>query len=513
MAHASSALTPHARVSLFQPGFRARVASISMRVPSIVGAVAAIALALFVGCGSPPPTSSPDVEDHLCPVLFPAGSPVDTVTVALFGAVDATHAPNWTNRSEQIVFTHLYETLSIESAMCDRDALARAILSDSGRVATFTLRAGARYWDGTPVNARDVVDILRRGLDNLDDVDSLVALDEHRLQVHVARADFDWTALESPALAIVKRDGPLWPVGTGSYRIGLDEEGTTVVEPMNPDRDPVVRFLDTRNVDPRDLIDGSFQPLIDMMVLDDAVAVGYARSQGLERVELSPAVAYVWLSPSRADAIHRGGQLPMIPLSALQAMVRDAVTTANAQPLEESDPRWTRSLACSTAADRFVPVPGYIVLPTDRRTHRIAYDKRDPMSRDIVERIIALAGGDTSSSQTLALLSALPGILKPAPPVALGIDQIALAENLRHGNEFAYVVAVRLNRPEPCFVKDELVRAAPWLALGTERKALPICVVGSYVVAAKVDRGYGYDLRLDPYGGFIVVGRNPGEPR
>jgi hypothetical protein len=136
------------------------------------------------------------------------------------------------------------------------------------------------------------------------------------------------------------------------------------------------------------------------------------------------------------------------------------------------------------------------------------------MSRDITERIIALAGGDTSSAQTLALLSAVPGLVAGGPPVAVGMDETALAESLRQGSEFAYVVAVHLNRPEPCFARDELLKAAPWLAqTDVERKALPLCLVGSYVVAAKVDRGYGYDLRLDPYGGFIVVGRDPEEPR
>lgn len=486
-----------------------------MRVPCIVGSVGALALAAALSCGQAPPTSSPHIDDHICPVLFPAGNSVDTVTVALFDAIDATHAPNWTNRSEQIVFTHLYETLSIKSAMCGREALASAVLSDSGRVATFTLRAGARYWDGSPVTARDVVGILRRGLNNLRGVDSLVALDERRLRVHAASRDFDWTALESPALAIVKRDGPLWPVGTGSYRIEVDEKGTTIVEPMDPKRDPIVRFLDRRNVDPRDLIDGSSWPLIDVMVLDDAVAVGYAQGQGLQRVELSPVEAYVLLSPPRADAIYRGNSVPMVPRSALQEMARDAVTSANAQPLEESDPRWARSKGCNTASDDPVRMASYYQVPEDTRPHRIAYDLSDSMSRDIAERIIALARGDTSASQVAAIHAALPGLIENGKsPAATGLETVALADNLREGREFAYVVATPINRPEPCFVAKELTRIAPWLAQrDVEQKALPLCVVGSYVVAAKVDRGYGYDLRLDPYGGFIVVGRDPGEPR
>jgi len=137
------------------------------------------------------------------------------------------------------------------------------------------------------------------------------------------------------------------------------------------------------------------------------------------------------------------------------------------------------------------------------------------MSRDIVERVIALAGGDTSTTQTIAIRSAIPGLIEAGKPaVAAGMDRFTLLDNLRQGIEFAYVLSVALNRPEPCFVSAELARVAPWLApTDVERKALPLCVVGSYVVAAKVDRGYGYDLRLDPYGGFIVVGRDPGEPR
>ncbi len=481
-----------------------------MRVPSIVGVVVAVVLAAALGCGSPPPSSSPEIADHLCPVLFPAGDPVDTVTVALFDRVDASHAPNWTNRSEQILFAHLYETLSIESAMCAREPLAQVALSDSARVATFTLREGARFWDGTPVTARDATTSLIQG----ESIDSVFALDKRRLRVRL-RGNVDWAALESPRLAIVKWEGKRWPIGTGSYRFASEQRGTIILEPTDPERDPVLRFIDARNVDPRDLIDGSFQPLVDVMVLDDVVAVDYARSQGLQHVELYPAKAYVLLSPPRAHAVYEGIQIPMIPRSALQSMAREAVRTVNAQALEESDPRWSRSRGCKTGGDSLVPMAGYMVATSVARPHRVAYDLTDPMSRDIAERIIALAGGDTNSStQAAAIHAALPGLIENGKAlVAAGMERIVFAENLLEGREFAYVLAVPINRPEPCFVAAALVKAAPWLAASSvERMALPLCVVGSFVVAAKTD-GFGYDLRLDPYGGFIVVGRDPEEPR
>src|SRR4029453_1201204 len=122
-----------------------------MRLPFIVGCAGALALAAALSCGHAPPTSSPDIDQHICPVLFPPGSPVDTVNVALFDAVDFSHAPNWTNRSEQIVFAHLYETLSVKAATCDSEPLTQVVLSDSGRVATFTLRRGVVFSDKTPV--------------------------------------------------------------------------------------------------------------------------------------------------------------------------------------------------------------------------------------------------------------------------------------------------------------------------------------------------------------------------
>lgn len=479
-----------------------------MRVPSIVGAVL---LASFVGCGSPPPAPSPDVEDHICPVLFPAGNPVDTVTVALLDFVDARHAPNWTNRSEQILFGHVYETLSIESSTCQREPLARVVLSDSGRVATFTLRPGASFWDGTPVRSRDVTAILLRSGSSLPGVHSIVALDERRFEMRLTTADFDWAMLESPALAIIKSGDSWWPMGTGRYRIAHQNMGSIIAEPMR-EKDPVIRFINSRNVDPRDIVDGSFRPLVDVVVLDEAVPVEYARSQGLQRVELFPAEAYVLVSPVRANAIHRGTQIPMIPLSALQSIARDAVTTANAQALEESDPRWIGGRSCGTGGDDVEKMPLYLV---EARAHRIAYDVTDTISREIVERVISIAGGDTSLSDIAAIHAALPGLSKKGKPlVAAAMKPEELMENLREGVEFAYVLRVPGNRPEPCFLSAQLLSVAPWLApAGVERKVLPLFVVGSYLFAAKVDRGYGYDLRLDPYGGFIVVGRDPEEPR
>src|SRR6266516_2555373 len=83
----------------------------------------------------------------------------DTVTIGLTEPVDPAHAPVPRNDAERLVFPQLYETLL--QVDCDGrivPGLARSWSADeAGRRWTFTLRDEARFWDGSPVTAQDVV--------------------------------------------------------------------------------------------------------------------------------------------------------------------------------------------------------------------------------------------------------------------------------------------------------------------------------------------------------------------
>ncbi|MGH7552076.1 MAG: ABC transporter substrate-binding protein, partial [Longimicrobiales bacterium] len=97
---------------------------------------------------------------------MPVGSQVQSppreglIVVGLEGAVDPANAPRPRNRAERLVFSQVYETLvRVDCEGRVVPGLAESwIRQPRGDEWLFTLRGDARFHDGAPVTARDVVE-------------------------------------------------------------------------------------------------------------------------------------------------------------------------------------------------------------------------------------------------------------------------------------------------------------------------------------------------------------------
>lgn len=464
-----------------------------MRVPSIVGAISVIVLATALGCGPKPPSS--EIEIPTCVNLWPQGSPSDTIRVALFDYVDTRHVPVWRNDAEEFVFRQLYETLpSVREWPCVAPSRLVESLTIREDTCRFTIRADARFWDGSPVKPRDIDSAVDRWHDAFAEVGTSAGHDDRHGEFHAHAPDWSW--LQASSSAVIRGSHGQWPLGTGPYQVDVDDtlaDGTFVASPVSG-RSPVVQFVDMRRTDVRDLFDGASSLSFDIVLSRDRTAVEYAVSLGrYEEVPLAFNRCYLLVSPNRALAIERGDSLPTLN-SLKHSFARDAVTGAVAVPIPPIE--WSQALQRC----RYAPAPPRSAGPTPSR--RIVYDERDATARDLADRIASLAASDP------AVAAALPGIDKGTSVVSVGLDPNDFSRSLASGSDFAYVVVMRYDLPAICGAVDELVRSAPWLGSNDPKfrsKALPLTKTASVAIVLKPAGGFGFDLELDEFRRAIIT--------
>jgi Bacterial extracellular solute-binding proteins, family 5 Middle len=385
---------------------------------------------------------------------MPATHPADTVTVVVFDKIDLAHAPWGQNREERFVFSHLYETLvTIDCHGVVQPGLAKSWKpgSDGWLV---ELRDGAKFWDESPVTARDVVESFGPALHGGIAIESVDVIDERHVLVHGHRGPPDIKLLAFPITA-VRKDSvtPGYPMGTGAWQI---DDGTPVAEAIAISpvlvHGPVVRFVRANPSDAKDLVSGQ----ADAMITDDPAVIDYARTK--PQVTLAPLpwdAVYAVLALSRLTLfIDECRMVSILPADLCERLAHDAVhvdakgssdlfyesrRAASRQPETVRDKRLTRVATES----------------------RVVYDKSDPTARALAERLVALAVTDTaSSSDARSLALALPGIDRRKPRSA-GLAASELDEHLRNPTEFAYVLRFSWNTDYP-LVAQELFKRAPW---------------------------------------------------
>ena len=271
---------------------------------------AALALALaLAGCtpgGGPSPETGPaPLTDQLwpgqdldeepvpwragCGVLEGETRPGGEFTILVNEAVDPGHAPVPHNAGERLVFAQLYETLV--NVACDGRILPGLAqywaCTEDSTVWVFTLRQGARLWDGTRITS-DLVKQAWAASQNCPrsrsqaspwawlnaHSSSVKALDGLRLAVTLPEPQAEFpTLLAHPATAVaLPREGWTWPVGSGPCRLRASTPAPLpILEPRpNPHHPRAPRweglkFLVHPGADPRDLADKTF----DLMVIRD----------------------------------------------------------------------------------------------------------------------------------------------------------------------------------------------------------------------------------------------------
>lgn len=402
----------------------------------------ALCVLVLASCARTAPSPAPSASADPCTIAgFHGGR--DTVRVALRDPVAPAHAPGPTNDAERILFRQLYETLvRVDCVGVIRPGLATRWQSDGGGTRwTFALRPGARFWDGTPVDAAALLASWR---------------DDTTLPLHDVRATGSGTVvvtLPAPrtiesfgdaAWGVVKRiPESAWPVGTGAVwlrewtRSGADSLLRAQPVPAAPAGTPVLEFRAALGADPRDLLDGD----ADVLVARDPAVQRYAAGRGDWRVVPLPwdRVA-VLLSPARmapgiATQLERQDRL---------ALARDAVR-AEARAPEEPD--WWSAGSCGG--------PPAAAPPSGPFAPRVVFPRDDAVARDLADRLVARADVE---------LAALVGATTPLAPRTAGVDSAAFAAALAAGRDLAFVVALPSAPPDPCRAAAALRLRAPWLA-------------------------------------------------
>jgi len=449
-----------------------------MRLSILILAAVAVALGPFVGCSNRTVMTPVVIPSPECVISQGLVETANTITVALLDDISPGNAPVARNDSERILFRHVYETLiTVDCLGRVQAGLAKGWRrGGDGRIWTFELREDVQFWDGTPLTAEDVIRSWRRfmveTMVTAAGIDSTGIVKEHVLRVYFDRPHREVPrVLSSLEFAVVKRAGEsLWPVGSGSYRIetpvqkdAAEFNRTVVCTPVSYREGPVIRFVETRMSDTRDLLEG----VIDVMVTADPAVIEYAlRRPQLTTVALPWNRTYVLLSPSRVLKLLQGGTVGDLPPDLLDGFAQDAV---RGDARGHRSPSWWETL--DECGRFYPPAEGNPPMPYGAHAgsglRRILYAMKDPIARDLAERIVALAATDTiSSSEAAELAHAVPGLIgNDFRIVTEGKPEKELEMSIRDGDEFAYIIPVSCQWTDPCYEERRLTNSAPWLSI------------------------------------------------
>ncbi len=395
-------------------------------------------LATACRAGPPAPAPAPTLpapgaapSDTACRIAPGPASKRDTVEVALAEPIDPAHAPMARNDAERFVFAELYETLiRVDCAGRVLPGLAQS-WEGSGDRWTFTLRDDARFWDGAPVTARDVVAAWRAHDSAF--VQTVTILSDKLLALRPPTAPFQ--PLADPALAVTKRaPGGDWPIGTGGHWVSeTDAAGVLSAVPVRRGTLPVLRVTSLPAGRTRDALDqGS-----DLVITGDPTVLEYAATRpGYFDIPLDWNRTYVLLVPGHAEGL----------ADIKRESLRDAVHL-DARPAEWAGGRfWLADLAACgfpMIRDTAVSAP---------RRQRVVYDQADRNAADLAARLVGL------------------GVLGNRA-AATGLAPAAFAVALRAGGDAAYVLPIRRRVFDVCRAALEL---PPWSWNGTVEPLLDV---------------------------------------
>jgi hypothetical protein len=299
----------------------------------------------------------------------------------------------------------------------------------------FTLRDNARFWDGAPVTARDVLASWRSHDPGL--ATSLTVTGDRTFTLPASDAPFQ--RLADQALAVTKpAPGGGWPIGTGRYWLTRGDplsSDALVAQPLTRTGQPVVKIASVPPSAARDALDGE----AGVLITDDPTALEYARTlPGYVDAPLEWSRTYVLLAPGRDKAI-----IGDLRLERLREAVR-----GDARPAEWSGTGrfWFTDLqACSVPAVRDT-------LGSAGRRRRVVYKQTDRSAADLAARLVGLGALGRGSA-------------------AAGVAPSAFESSLRAGNDITYVLEVRRRVYDACRAALEL---PPWSLSGTIEPLLDI---------------------------------------
>jgi hypothetical protein len=424
-------------------------------------------------------------------LIAESGEPISTVAIS--GPIDPSNAPHPSNESERLLFRQLYETLvRVDCQGRLGPSLATSWRLDAnGRTWMVTLRENARFSDGTPVTAADVLASWARGgiggelrppVARL--VESVAVAGDRALAITLRsrRADLP-IALAHSDLAIARSvPDSTWPLGTRSSRIlpagqrPVTRAATSIT--VTRDNLPAIRFLLAPS-DPRDLLDEG----VELVLTRDPATLDYAATlPQFQSVPLAWQRTYVLLTPGRSRSA------PFLAEDARQVLADDAV---RGEARGARGPFWWQmvpdcEVVPSPPRDQSPPIP------------RIVYDASDAAARDVAERFVGLVRA-SGPAATRFLDALLPDRPRRTYQRAAGLRGDALSLARRLGTDAGYVMSFD-NRPvDPCRDLQALMDGVRWLDPET------IVPLVETRLRAIVRRGRsGVEVEWD--GGLVIAG-------
>jgi hypothetical protein len=414
-------------------------------------------------------------------VVTSGSSTRDTIAVALGGSVDPSHAPVPRSPAERLLFRHLYQTLiRVDCHGAVEPSLAESWgVHQDARLWSFTLRADAAFWDGTPVTAEAVKQswLVAQGSRVAPWHESVASavqvVGERQLEVRLRRAYQDVPRVfADPTLAVARGmdSSGAWPLGTGAYQIVESSAAEIHAVPlgsMSGDALPVLRFFDAGD-DPRDAVDLG----ADLLVSSEPIVVDYIETfEDLESLPHAWDMAYVVAAPLKTASGVSTREGP--PL--MEVLGSETVRTESRMPVGEL--WWEDLSACQLTSTWSVPAdPG-------NTAGRIVYRRGDPVARELAQRLVALAEPD-----------GLPQIAAEREPLtAVGLGDERFDRALADGRDLGFVVALPKQVLDPCAMIALMRRSMPWVAPSDLHRVLvPLLETRGRVI---VRRGVGTMVR------------------
>ena len=398
-----------------------------------------------------------------CDVLggptLPGGNFIVTVTES----VQPDRAPIPHNGSERMVFAQLYETLvQVDCAGEARPGLAeRWTCTEDSTVWVFTIREGARFWDGTRITAEDV---RRAWFENEDcpavsgrtspwnwlnaRAQSVNVLDARRLAVRLPEPHARFPMLLAhPATAVsVKRPGWTWPVGSGPARLRASDPAPmpdlACLPNLNHPAGPTWKNLTFRilpGTDPRDQVATD----MDLILVRDMAAVSFFNdAPGFQSVPLPWTRLYLLICPPETNP-HGSGR--WLNAAGKLDAGRD-LTTVSART-------WPEIVFPAGGNTECPQLSGPV---TGAGSARLDWNLA---SRNLDQDVIAYPGDDPGAREMAHRLGALAG--QPARAAALPDGSIEFA--LQWQMAGAFVLPFDQQYPTGCLQMATLLGKAAWL--------------------------------------------------
>jgi hypothetical protein len=336
--------------------------------------------------------------------------------------------------------------------------------AENNTVWTFTLREGARFWDGSPVTTSEVRNTFlhEQGF-------GVKVLDERRLSFFLAEPHdrFPLALAHATRAIATQRPGWTWPLGSGPCRLRASDPAplpdlTCLPNQNHPDwpRWKSLTFHVLPGTDPRDLVATD----LDLLLVRDMNAVGFfAAAPGFRSYPLPWNRLYLLVCPP--DMNPPDGDMWIRAAAALDV---DRDLTAARDWEEIAFPAGGLD-NCSGLSGPVHP-PGSAKLDWDLGGKNLdpnvlVYPGNDPGAREMAHRLGALAG---PAARTAAL---------PAP----GVDFV-----LHWQMTGAVLVSLDQSFPTGCGQLEALLRKADWLqkaALGRRDEPLQTLAGAEQVVA------------------------------